>query len=149
LQHLGRAIAYVWSPSGTLQIGNWKSLLAAMRVPFPELTYLRLFSHIKTLPVISYSFLGGICPTSSGNLHLVWHSISRNCQNSFCLLLTLSTLHSLMSFIPDTFHPKRSSLSSPCCPAMNGSPLYSNPLYVALTAKLDVFLHQNVLSSPL
>jgi hypothetical protein len=39
-----------------------EKVLAAMEVRFPELTYLRLFSHVETLPVISDSFLGGSAP---------------------------------------------------------------------------------------
>ena len=36
-----------------------EELLAAMQVPFPELTYLRLFSNGKTVSALPDSFLGG------------------------------------------------------------------------------------------
>src|SRR6266849_2734564 len=71
------------------------------------------------------------------------------CQNYFCLLLTLSTFGSPIFLIPGIFHPKRWSLSSPCCPASEYLPLDSNPLNLALIGKAEVCLHQNALSSPL
>ncbi|KAI0302752.1 hypothetical protein BC826DRAFT_431726 [Russula brevipes] len=37
----------------------WEGLAAAMQVPFPELTYLRLWSDVKSTPVLPDSFLGG------------------------------------------------------------------------------------------
>ena len=45
-------------------LARWQSqkVLAAMQVPFPELTYLRLSSNDETTPVIPDSFLGGISP---------------------------------------------------------------------------------------
>src|SRR6266403_2216451 len=73
----------------------------------------------------------------------------RDCRNCFCLLLTSSTFTFSIYLILGTFHPKRSSLSSPSCPALKNFTLDSNPLNLALTSKLDVLLHPNVLSSPL
>jgi F-box-like len=47
-----------------LYVEGWQleKVLAAMQVPFPELTYLKLFSVDETLPVIPNSFLGGSAP---------------------------------------------------------------------------------------
>jgi hypothetical protein len=47
-----------------LYIAGWQSeeVLAAMQVPFPELTYLRLYSDGKTRGVIPDSFLNGSAP---------------------------------------------------------------------------------------
>ena len=39
-----------------------KIVLAAMQEPFPELTYLRLLSNAKTVPILPDSFLGGSAP---------------------------------------------------------------------------------------
>ncbi len=39
-----------------------EKVLAAMRVPFPELTHLQLISDGETVPVIPDSFLGGSAP---------------------------------------------------------------------------------------
>jgi hypothetical protein len=49
---------HLWSLSG------WQldKILAAMQVPFPALTELRLYSNRETLPVIPDSFLGGSAP---------------------------------------------------------------------------------------
>lgn len=86
-QHHCRAIAYVKSPCA-LRIGNWKEALAAMHVPFPELTNLRLFSDGETLPVTpaavpADSFLGEFCPTSARH-PFVWH-IGFVCQSPCAL----------------------------------------------------------------
>jgi hypothetical protein len=44
-------------------LAHWQEkVLAAMQVPFPELTYLRLRTHDETPPVIPDSFLGGSAP---------------------------------------------------------------------------------------
>jgi hypothetical protein len=45
-------------------LAGWQleQVLAAMQVPFPELTYLRLYSDGKTMPVIPDSFLDGSAP---------------------------------------------------------------------------------------
>jgi hypothetical protein len=48
-----------------LWVAGWRQLekaLAAMRVPFPELIKLRLFSNDETPPVVPDSFLGGSAP---------------------------------------------------------------------------------------
>jgi hypothetical protein len=95
-------------------------------------------------PIRSWVDLPHVCDTSN---YLAFHF--RGCQNCFRLLLTLSTLGSLISLIPGTFHPKRWSLSSPRCPASKHLCLNSDPLNLALTGKPAVRLHQNVLSSPL
>src|SRR6266852_2552732 len=71
----------------------------------------------------------------------------RDCQNCFCLLLTLSTFRLLIFLIPATFHPKRWSFSSPRCPGSEHFPLNSNPLDLALIGKAEVYPHQNALSS--
>jgi hypothetical protein len=45
-------------------LADWQleEVLAAMQVPFPELTDLRLFSNVETVPVIPDSFLDGSAP---------------------------------------------------------------------------------------
>src|SRR5882757_8209223 len=73
----------------------------------------------------------------------------RDCQNCFCLLITLSNFGSPIFLIPGTFHPKRWSLSSPRCPASNIFPFGSDPLNLALIWKAEVSLHRHALSSPL
>jgi F-box-like len=52
---------FLW---GLTRITRWplEEVLAAMQVPFPELTALQLFSNDKTSPVILDSFLGGSAP---------------------------------------------------------------------------------------
>ena len=47
-----------------LHLAGWQleNVLAAMQVPFPELTELRFWSYDKTLPVIPDSFMGGSAP---------------------------------------------------------------------------------------
>ena len=45
-----------------LGAGQMEKVLAAMQVPFPELTRLRLWSSDKSLPVTPDSFLGGSAP---------------------------------------------------------------------------------------
>src|SRR6266481_6363663 len=98
----------------------------------------------RSFPIRSWMDLPHVCDTSNCLAFHFWE-----CQNCFCQLLSLSTFISIKYLIRGTFHPKRSSLSSPSCPALNHFPLDSNPLNLALAAKLDVFLHQDVLSSPL
>ena len=46
-------------------LADWQleKILAAMQVPFPQLTTLQLFSNDETLPVIPDSFLGGSAPS--------------------------------------------------------------------------------------
>src|SRR5882757_9096743 len=71
----------------------------------------------------------------------------QDCQNCFCRPLAAFTpFGSLIFLIPGTFHPRRWSLSSPCCPTSEYFPLNSNPLNLAPTRKPDVRLPQNVLS---
>ncbi len=117
--------------------------LAAMQVPFPELTNLELFS-AETLLVIPDSFLGGSAP------RLQYVSLDGiPCPGLPKVLLSanrLVTLGSPISLIPGTFHLKRWSLSSPRCPASEHFALISN---LALTWKAEYCLHQNALSSPL
>ncbi len=58
LRHSNRVCEVdLWGPYRELE-----KVLAAMQVPFPELTRLRLLSFDKTLPVIPDSFLGGSSP---------------------------------------------------------------------------------------
>jgi hypothetical protein len=122
-----------------------EKVLAAMEVRFPEMTVMQLSSHDETPAVIrSWMDLPRVCNSSPWIAFLF-----RDCPDYSCLLLTLSSFGSIMSLIPGTFHPKRWSISSPCCPASNHFSLNSNPLNLALTGKPDDRLHQNVLSSPL
>jgi hypothetical protein len=50
----------------------WENFLAAMQEPFPELTYLLLYSFDGTVPVFPDSLLGGSAPRL---VHLVLHGI--------------------------------------------------------------------------
>jgi hypothetical protein len=123
--------------------------LAAMQVPFPELTVLWLASYGETVPVIPDSFLDGSAPRL--RLFFLEGILFQGLPK---LLLSATHLVNLsfgstVFLIPGTFHPKRLSLSSPCCPALNNLPLDSNPLNLALTAKRDVLIHRGVLSSQL
>jgi hypothetical protein len=132
-----------------LALAGWQleKVLAAMQVPFPELTDLRLFSDGETLPVIPDSFLGGSAP------RLRYFELDGIPFPGLPKLLLSAThlvhLRLLIFLIPGTFHPKRWSLSSPRCPASKHFPLNSDPLNLALTGKAEVCLHQNALSSPL
>jgi hypothetical protein len=122
-----------------------EEVLAAMQVPFPELTALDL-ALWGTPPVIPDSFLVDlphVCDTSR------WKAFHfRDCQICFCLLLTLSPLSLKRFLTPGTFHPKQWSLSSPCCPASKHFTLDSYALNLDLTGKPQVRLHRNVISSP-
>ena len=69
------------------------------------------------------------------------------CQSCFYPLLTLSTFTFITLLTPGTSHSRQSSFSSLCCPASNHFTLNPNLLNLALTAKLDVVLHQTILSS--
>jgi hypothetical protein len=129
-----------------LALAGWQleEVLAAMEVSFPELTELRLLPEFQSFPIRSWMDLRHVCESSNS---MAFHF--RDCQNCFCLLITLSNFGSLTFPIPGTFHPKRSSLSSPCCPVSEHFPLNSDLLNLALTWKPQVSLHQNALSSPL
>src|SRR6266566_6997839 len=95
-------------------------------------------------PIRSWVDLPHVCNSSAW---IAFHF--PDCQNCICRLLTLSPFGSLIFLIPGTFHPKRWSLSFPCCPASHHLSLNSNPLNLALTGQAEVCLHQNALSSPL
>ena len=63
---MGNIIAALWQSNRVFQVSLWgltrrqlEEVLAAMQVPFPELTCLRLFLNDETAPVILDSFLGG------------------------------------------------------------------------------------------
>jgi hypothetical protein len=94
-----------------------EEVLAAMQVPFPELTY----SSLDETPVIPDSFLGG---------HFSLEGIPFPGLPK--LLLTATNLVSLcLEQIPHssgTFHPKRRKLSSPLCLTSDHFPLNSNTL---------------------
>src|SRR6266436_96983 len=98
--------------------------------------------HHQLFPIRSWVDLPHVCKPSNW---MAFHF--RDCQNCFCPLITLSPFTYTISPIPDTFHPKRWSLSSPCCPASMNFTLFSNPLNLALTRKPEVCPHQNALSS--
>jgi hypothetical protein len=132
-------------------IAGWQleQVLAAMQVPFPELTGLSLRSYGKTLAVIPDSFLDGSAPCLQDFTASPWMaSHLPDCQNCLCLLITLSPLGSLIFLIPAIFHPKRSLLSSRCCPASKHFTLDSDSLNLSLTGKCDVRLHPNDQLSP-
>jgi hypothetical protein len=132
-----------------LRVGNWNKFWLRCRCHSRRL-YNLFLSGSEMLPVIPIPdlFLGGSAPRLQ-SFSLDGIPYPGFCLIFFCLLLTLLALTSPLFPIPDTFHPKRSSLPSPCCPASNILYLNSNPLNLALTGKPDVRLHQNVLSSPL
>src|SRR5712691_3387574 len=98
-------------------------------------------SHSRFVP-------GRICATSA--TLVVGQDFISGGENSFCLLITLSSFGSLIFLITGTFHPKRWSLSSPCCPALKVFALNFYPLNLTLAgeAKAKVYLHQTALSSP-
>ena len=135
----------------SLTLAGWQleDVLAAMQMPFPELTAIQFDSDDEALPVILDSFLDGSASRLRifglygipfpGLPKLLWSG----------LLLTLSTFGSLVFLIPGTFHPRRWPLSSesPLCPASKYFALNSNPLNLALTRKAEVCLHQTALSS--
>jgi hypothetical protein len=97
-----------------IQSLNLEIILAAMQQPFPELTDLSLQCR-ETVPVVPDSFLGGSAPRLR---HLVLSNHFRDYRNYFCLPLTSSiftfTIFPITDPIPDTSHPKRWSLPSPC-----------------------------------
>src|SRR6266852_9848156 len=102
-----------------------------------------MVKYCQSFPIRSWVYLPPVYYTS---YCLAFHF--RDCQNCFCLLLTLSGFSSPKFLIPGIFHPKRWSPSSPCCPASERFPLNSSPLNLALTGKAEVCLHQNAPSSP-
>ena len=122
-----------------------EEVLAAMQVPFPELTALDLafWERRQSFPIRSWVDLPHVCDTSRWKA-----SHFRDCQICFCLLLTLSPLSLKIFLTPGTFHPKQWSLSSPCCPASKHFTLDSYALNLDLTGKPQVRLHRNVISSP-
>jgi hypothetical protein len=100
-----------------LFLAGWQleNILAAMQVPFPELTDLRFYISGESLPVIPDSFLGGSAPRLRYFELCAFHF--RDCQNCFCLLRTLSTLisfhYSLFGYIsPEAMVAVLSVLSS-------------------------------------
>ncbi len=85
---------------------------AAMQVPFPELTALRLELPSGIVPVVPDSFLGGSAPRLQ---LLAFAGIPfPGLQNYFYLPLTSSNFTFGVFLIPGTFHPRRWSLASPC-----------------------------------
>ena len=82
-----------------LRLANWQleEVLAAMQVPFPLLTYLRLSPHDETPPVIPDSFLGGSAP------HLQWLDLDGIPFPGFPKLL-LSTTHLITLWLTNIPH---------------------------------------------
>jgi hypothetical protein len=115
--------------------GISEEVLAAMQVPFLELTYLQLISCGETLPVIPDSFLDGSAPRL---LHVNLFGIPFPGLPK----LLLSATH-LVTLWLEHIHTKRSSLSSPYCPASKNLPSDSDPdpLNLSLTGKPDARLH--------
>src|SRR6266852_7070270 len=95
-------------------------------------------------PIRSWVDLPHVCDSSNW---MAFHF--QDCQICFYLLITLSNFGSPIFPIPGTFHPKRSSPSSPSCPASKNLYFTSNPLNLALTGNSDLRLHQTVVSFPL
>jgi hypothetical protein len=132
-------------------VADWQleKVLAAMQVSFPELTDLRLSSHVKTLSVIPVpnSFLGGSAP------RLQYFELSGiPFPRLPKLLLSATHLVSLkLSNIPHSGYisPEAIVAPSPCCPASEYFAFNSDPLNLALTGKAEVCFPQNVLSCPL
>jgi len=123
-----------------------EQVLAAMQVPFPKLTVLRLFSVSETPPVVPNSFLGGSAP------HLrIFELTGIPFPGLPKLLLSTTHLVSLYLFLP------HSGYISPEAMAALLSVLSSlQTLYLEFQSpqsrpdrKSGVHLHQNVLSSPL
>jgi len=100
--------------------------------------------HQQSFLIRSWMDLPHVCDTSRC---LAFYF--RDCQNCFCLLITSSTFGSSIFLIQGTYHPKRWSLSFALCPASNHLPLDSDALNLALSGRAEVYLHQNVLLSPL
>ena len=88
-----------------LNLEGWRSaeVLAAMKVPFPELTDLRLFSS-HSLAYISDSFLGGSAPSLR---HI---SLDRNIVYPELPKLLLSTNHLVSLSLANISHPQYISL---------------------------------------
>jgi F-box-like len=136
------------------RLASWQleEVLAAMHVPFPELTDLRLTSDGKTMPVIPNSFLDGSAPRRLRIFILLGIPFPGLPK---LLLFATHLVHLRLYNIPHSgyFSPEAMlallSVLSSLKASLKGLPLNSNLLNLALTAKLDVFLHQNVLSSPL
>src|SRR6266849_2044485 len=133
LQPSSRATAYVESTSRSMRIGNWNKSWPRCRCHSRSWWICGSFQTMKRgqsfpFPIRSWVDLPHVCDTST---YLAF--LFRDCQNHFFLLLTLSSLTLLIFLIPGTFHPKRSSLSSPRCPASEHFSLDSNPIILALT----------------
>src|SRR5713101_6015985 len=104
----------------------------------------QMVKHCQSFPIRSWVDRPRNCESSR---YLAFYF--QGCQTYFCLPIALSNLGCLIFLIPGTFHLKRWSLSSPCCPASDHFPLNSDPTNLALTGKAEVYLHQTALSSSL
>ncbi len=117
---------------------------AAMQVPFPELTALRLDLRplpSDSVPVVPDSFLGGSAD-SAPRLRLLtfigtplpdfWDG-----KNYFYLPLTSSNFTFGVFLIPGISHLRQWSLSSPCCLASMHFTLDLNLVNLALTGEAD------------
>src|SRR6266849_3476505 len=148
LQPSSRATAYVESTSRSMRIGNWNKSWPRCRCHSRSWWICGSFQTVKRcqpfpFPIRSWVDLPHVCDSSR------WMAFYfRECQICFHLPITLSTFRSTIFPIPDTFHPKRWSLSSPRCPTSKDLNFNSDRLSLALTGKPDVRLHQIVLSFP-
>ena len=101
-------VCQVWlSPLSDWQLEN---VLAPMQVSeFYISTH--MVKHYQSFLILSWMDLPHVCDSSSC---LALHF--RDCRNYFCLLLNSPLFTLLVFLILGTFHPKRLSLPSPCCP---------------------------------
>jgi hypothetical protein len=131
-----------------LNIAGWQfeKVLAAMQVPFPELTLMQLESHDGTLSTIPDSFLGGSAPRLRNfSLSGIQFSGLPNLLLSSTHLVSLS-----LSFIPHSGYISPEAMVALISALSNLLKIFtldSYPLNLALTGKAEVYLHQNALSS--
>ncbi len=122
-------------------------VLAAMQLPFPQLTELRLISDGETPAVVPDSFLGGSAP------HLRFFELDGIPFPGLPkpLLSITHLVELILSNIPHSGYisPEAMSALLSVLSSLEELTLRSNPLNLAPTGKAAVNLHQNVLSSPL
>lgn len=95
---------------GTQSPHHLEELLVAMQKPFPQLTYLRLWS-LYMAPVVPDSFMGG----SAVSLRELWlDRVEFLGLPKLLLSATNPVFFNWLEFpIPGTFHPRKWSLPSP------------------------------------
>ena len=133
-----------------LYFWDLEEVLAAMQVPFPELTDLQITcTSVGAEPVIPDSFLDGSAP------RLQFLELRGIPFPGLPKLLSTTTnlVEIELTDIPHSWYISRWSLSFPLYPSLEYFPLNSNPVNPALpvagAGKAEVCLYQNNLSSPL